>query len=42
MEGLNRLVTEIKMSSNIDPLSANPIKWSNTFKQFADELFECV
>ena len=27
-----------------NPLSANPIKWSNTLKQFvgADELFECL
>ena len=25
-----------------NPLSANPTKWSNTLKQFADELFECV
>ena len=36
---------------NINPLSANPTKWSNTLNQFADEytlntladeLFECV
>ena len=30
---------------NINPLSANPEKWSNTQtirRQFADELFECV
>ena len=29
---------------NINPLSANPIKWSNTLNlsAFADELFECV
>ena len=31
---------------DINPLSANPKKWSNTLKQFvgkfADELFECV
>ena len=26
----------------INPLSANPTKWSNTLKQFTDELFECV
>ena len=28
----------------INPLSANPTKWSNTYRQFAfaDELFECV
>ena len=30
----------------VNPLSANPTKWSNTLKQFrrqiADELFECV
>ena len=26
----------------INSLSANPTKWSNTFKQFADEFFECV
>ena len=26
----------------LNPLSANPAKWSNTLKQFADELFECV
>ena len=25
----------------VNPLSANPTKWSNTLKQF-DELFECV
>ena len=33
-------------SSGCNPLSANPIKWSNTLKQFigfkAGELFECV
>ena len=26
----------------INTLSAKPTKWSNTLKQFADELFECV
>ena len=29
----------------VNPLSANPTKWSNTLKQFvgkADELFKCV
>ena len=25
----------------LNPLSANFTKWSNTLKQFADELFEC-
>ena len=25
-----------------NPLSANPTEWSNTLKQFAGELFECV
>ena len=25
-----------------NPLCANPTKWLNTFKYFADELFECV
>ena len=35
-------------SLKVNPLSANPTKWSNTLKQFignlqiADELFECV
>ena len=31
---------------SVNPLSANPTKWSNTLKQFvgqfADELFVCV
>ena len=27
---------------NINPLSANPTKWSNTLKQFVGNLFECV
>ena len=31
---------------SVNPLSANPEKWSNTLKQmrrqFADDLFECV
>ena len=27
---------------NLNSLSANPTKWSNTLKQFADKLFECV
>ena len=26
----------------INPLSANSRKWSNTHRQIADELFECV
>ena len=26
----------------INPLSANPTTWSNTLKQIADELFECL
>ena len=29
----------------VNPLSANPTKWSNTLKQFvptADKLFDCV
>ena len=26
----------------LNPLSANPTKWSNTLKPIADELFECV
>ena len=34
------------MTKALDPLIANPIKWSNTLKQFvskiADGLFECV
>ena len=33
------------MCSRINPLSANPEKWSNTQtnrRQFADDLFECV
>ena len=25
-----------------NPLIANPTKWTNTLKQFVDELFECV
>ena len=33
-------------SNNLNPLIANPAKWSNILKaireQFADELFECV
>ena len=39
-----RLNTQQKVQLN--PLSADPTKWSNTFKkirgQIADELFECV
>ena len=31
-----------KKKKIINSLSANPKKWSNTFKQFVDELFECV
>ena len=27
---------------SLKPLSVNPTKWSDTFKQFVDELFECV
>ena len=27
---------------SVNPLSVNATKWSNTLKQFADELFECV
>ena len=30
------------MEYNANPLSANFTKWSNTVKQFAGELFECV
>ena len=26
----------------VNPLSANPKKWPNTLKQFADEMFECL
>ena len=26
----------------VNPLSANPTKWSNRLKHIADELFECV
>ena len=26
----------------VNPLSANPKKWPNTPKQFADEMFECL
>ena len=26
----------------VNPSSANPQKWSNTLKQFVDELFECI
>ena len=29
-------------NQTVNPLSANPTKWSNTLKRFADELFECV
>ena len=32
-------------ASKINPLGANPTKWSNTQtirRQFADELFECL
>ena len=28
--------------THINPLSANPTKWSNTLKHFVDDLFECV
>ena len=35
-----------KLIDVVNPLSANPTKWSNTLKQFVgkivDELFECV
>ena len=27
---------------NFNPLSTNPRKWSDTLKQFVDELLECV
>ena len=39
-----QITTIHKFSSTcmINPLSANPTKWSNTLKQFADELFGCV
>ena len=36
---VNRLILAL---ISINPLSANPTKWSNTLKQFVDELFECV
>ena len=26
----------------LNPVSGNPTKWSNTLKQIADELFDCV
>ena len=29
-------------TNNLKPLRANPTKWSNTLKQFAEALFECV
>ena len=40
-----RIITKFHFTSNINPLSAKPIKWSNTLKQFvgktaANELFE--
>ena len=33
---------EQSKKKHLNPLNANPTKWSNTLKQFADELFECV
>ena len=30
------------LTNNLKPLRANPTKWSNTLKQFAEALFECV
>ena len=32
----------IYVKEGLNPLCINPIKWSNTLKQIADELFECV
>ena len=29
-------------TDNFNPLSAISTEWSNTLKQFADELFECI
>ena len=37
-----RLLYNILFTSILNPLSANPTKWSNTNLQFANELFECV
>ena len=34
--------SDIPSFLSINPLSANPTKWPNTLKQFADKLFECV
>ena len=28
--------------TGFNPLSTNPTKWSNTLKQFVNELFECA
>ena len=42
---LRRCVTVIILFVNINPLSVNPTKWSNTQtirRQFTDELFECL
>ena len=40
------MITSNISGSYLNPLSANPTNWSNTFKkirrQIADELFECV
>ena len=33
---------DILKTAEINPLSTNPTKWSNTLKQFADELCECI
>ena len=45
--GLIFQYTQVQLRSwRINPISANPTKWSKTLKQFvgnfADELFECV
>ena len=33
---------EDEIIQELNPLSANPTKWSNILKQFVDELFECI
>ena len=36
------VILESLFTIRLNPLSANPTKWSNTIKQFVGKLFECV
>ena len=39
---VNSFCEKIEWQKSVNSLSANLTKWSDTLKQFADELFVCV